>query len=382
MPAIIVHHSFVAICVIVLIEESGVPLPIPFDLLVLFAGTLAAHSLSQLLLWLVMLTCASSLGSMIFFTIVRRGGRPVVDRFGHYAHLDPDKLARAEAWIQKRGWFGIALGRALPVLRLPVAVVCALLKVPYERYLAAQLVGSAAYILVFLILGALFGPTLLENIHLPRLAIRFAGLLVLAAGLPALLWWLSMRVRRETTPAPTRRQVTRAFVLASVAGAISLSATWAAAAALATLIGSARSLNLSITLAHWLIGGGMRATSAYVVVYSSIVALCIVLGVVYTEALRPRIVDHVRSLVRQALVLALLGCGIVGLVLLPALLTPRLSPIVQWWQAGGLGLVATLALGMLSYSVTTVCGHNLAIATWNRQQPGVSSAGTVTAFTR
>jgi membrane protein DedA with SNARE-associated domain len=46
-------HSFSAILLVVIIEEVGIPLPIPSDFLVIFAGTTADRSLPRLVLFYV-----------------------------------------------------------------------------------------------------------------------------------------------------------------------------------------------------------------------------------------------------------------------------------------------------------------------------------------
>src|SRR5215211_3676935 len=56
-------HSFGAILLVVIIEEVGIPLPIPSDFLVIFAGTTADHSLSRLVMFYVALTMASGIGA-------------------------------------------------------------------------------------------------------------------------------------------------------------------------------------------------------------------------------------------------------------------------------------------------------------------------------
>lgn len=370
MPQFIAHHSVIAICLIILLEEAGIPLFIPGDLLILFAGALSAHSLPQLGGWLVVLTLLSSLGSSVFFLAVRRGGRPLVERFGRYIHLGPEELARSEAWLTKRGWLGIVLARAVPIVRHPMVIACGLLDVSYRRYVSAQTVGSAIYTAVFLALGATVGPSLLESIHLPRLVVRLLWLLLIAVGLPALLWWLCTRARSEApATTTTRRRVLGAVALASLAGTAALSATWATGATIAELLGSQRTLNLTVALAHWLVGRGLNAANAYVIIYSGVLVLCMLLGIIYDTLLRPQVAPHRITLLRQALMLAALGLVIFGGVLAPALAVPRLSPALAWWHAGGIGLPLVLVLGMLSYGITTVCGHTLAVATLAKRPP-------------
>ena len=97
------RHSFVAILLAVMIEELGLPSPIPTDVMIVFAGTTTEESLPRLVLYFVALTLASAVGGSGLYFIVRRGGRPLVDRFGRYVHLGPEQLAQAENLLERGG---------------------------------------------------------------------------------------------------------------------------------------------------------------------------------------------------------------------------------------------------------------------------------------
>ena len=117
MLSTLVKHSFVAILLAVVIEELGLPSPIPTDVMIVFAGTTAGGSVPRLALFFIALALASAVGGSGLYAIVRRGGRPLVDRFGRYVHLGPEQLAPAEALLTRGGWGSIALGPAIPGLR-------------------------------------------------------------------------------------------------------------------------------------------------------------------------------------------------------------------------------------------------------------------------
>ena len=72
------RHSFKAILVAVVIEELGLPLSIPTDFMIIFAGSTADRcSLLRLVLFYVALRTASALGASGLYAMVRRGGRPL-----------------------------------------------------------------------------------------------------------------------------------------------------------------------------------------------------------------------------------------------------------------------------------------------------------------
>jgi len=361
MLGLLAKHSFTAICLAVLLEELGIPMPIPTDFLIIFAGVGRARSLAELALAYVMLTMASTLGASGLYAIVRRGGRPLIDRFGRYVHLGPEQLARSEALLKRSGWAGIAIGRAVPGLRYVTVIACGLLNVPYRRFVTAHIVGSSVYIAVFLTLGALFGPTIADYVHLPELWLRLLWLLALAVVLPLLVVWCCYRAHAQRPAEPSRRRVLGSVLLASFAGTTTLAATWATIATVAELMGRPHQLNVVFTLAGWLLNSGLRATNAYMLIYTNLLLLCVGVGVVYYEIILPRLAPRGASLLRQVLGLALLSIVLVAIFLAPTLIAGQGSQPARWWYAGGPALLLDIALGILCYSLTTACGRALAI---------------------
>jgi membrane protein DedA with SNARE-associated domain len=362
MLALVARHTFITICLAVLLEELGIPMPIPTDILIIFAGASGTGSLLSLVFWFVALSVMSALGSSGLYLAVRLGGRPLVERFGPYVHLGPAQLARAESLLARGGWFGIAAGRAIPGLRYVTVIACGLLRIRYGRYLTAHLAGSSVYIIVFLALGSTFGPVIVDQIHAPELALRLLWLLVLAVGLPLLLAWFCLRGHAQRSQEPSRRRVVGALILASFAGTTSLAAAWAGSAMLAELSGTSRPLDMTHMLASWLLGRGMQAADAYMLVYSGLLLLCVGVGVGYYEFILPRLAPLGTTLPRQALGLGLLGGSLVAAVFTTALLFQRVPPLVRWWQTGGSLLVLAITVGIFCYTLTTVYGRALGIA--------------------
>ena len=256
MLASLARHSFGAILLAVVIEELGLPLPIPTDVLIVFTGTTAGRNLPQLFALFVALSLASAVGGSGLYAVVRRGGRPLVDRFGRYVHLGPERLKRAEALLERGGWGAIALGRAVPGLRYATVVACGLCKVPYPRFVTAHVVGSSVYVGAFLALGAVFGPAVLARIHLPAATLRLLWLLLLAVGLPLLVFLWGCRVQGRSWPEAPRAHLVGGVLLGSFAGATALAATLSASTAVAELLGVRHPLNVAYALLGWVFGFG------------------------------------------------------------------------------------------------------------------------------
>jgi membrane protein DedA with SNARE-associated domain len=362
MPEIIARHSILAIMLIVTLEEANVPLPIPGDLLLLWAGALAAGAPVRFAWWLAILTVIPACGAWALYEAVRRGGRPLIERFGRYLAIGPEELARSERLFNRFGWVGIAVGRSIPFVRHVVLIACGVLNVSRRDFLLANFVGGFVNTLIFMLLGALVGPAVVEAFHLPGQAVRLAELLLLALGLPALLWHFCLKLDPGAAPPVSRRRLVGPVLLASAAGAAAMSSAWAAVASAAALAGRWPELHLLLDLARWLTGRGLPPGMAYVALFTGLLAICAAVGTAYDLALRPAVATSPRALLRQSLILAAVAGGILVLILLVLLNLPQSGPARLWWASSRPGIAVALTLGAAAYAVTTVCGHSLGVA--------------------
>jgi membrane protein DedA with SNARE-associated domain len=357
------RHSFAAILLAVVIEELGLPMPIPTDLMIILAGAVAGRSVPHLALFFVALTLASAIGGSGLYFIVRRGGRPLVDRFGRYVHLGPEQLARAESLLARGGWGSIALGRAIPGLRYATVIVCGLLKVPFGRYVTAHIAGSSVYIAIFLALGAIFGPSILDRIHLPVHAVRLLWLLPLALGLPLLMVYWGHRVRSRQAQVASRRRLLGSVLLGGFVGTVALTATLATSATLAELLGASHPLNVTYSLLGWtMLGLELDVGVVVLILYAVLLSLLVGVAAVYYELVLPYFAPRGAPPSRQIVGLALLVLGFFVIVFLFSLLVEDAGSLDLWWRTGGPIMLLGAAVGVVVYASTAVYARTLAIA--------------------
>ncbi|MCA1647791.1 MAG: DedA family protein [Chloroflexi bacterium] len=196
------EHGVLAGFVLILIEETGVPVPVPGDFLMLGLGIHAREGRVALWQALLVMELATVLGASMLYVLAARAGRDLVYRYGRYIHLTPARLDQAEAWLTHRGAVAIVLGRVTPGLRMATVIACGVFGVPFWRFLPSLALGAGLYILAYTLLGYFIGPPVLSvlgHIHLPL------GLFGSLVPLVVLVVWV-VRARRalrlrETTDA-------------------------------------------------------------------------------------------------------------------------------------------------------------------------------------
>jgi membrane protein DedA with SNARE-associated domain len=186
------QHGVLAGFVVILIEETGVPVPIPGDFLMLGMGVHARQGAVQLWQALFVMELATLIGASILYVVAGRAGRDLVYRYGRYIHLTPARLDHAERWLTRHGAAAIVAGRLTPGLRMATVIASGVFGVSPWRFLPSLALGAFLYILAYTLLGYFVGPPILkamEGIHLPL------GLLGSLIPLALLLAWVA-RARR------------------------------------------------------------------------------------------------------------------------------------------------------------------------------------------
>ncbi len=224
MHTLLLHHTYLAILLVLFCEDLGIPLPIPADMVILYTGYRIRQQTLNPVFAPFLILFAINGGATLLYLIAQRGGRPLVDRFGRYIGLSPDRMARAEEWLRRGGFWGIVASRSIPGVRLATVIACALLHVPARRFLSAQALGIAIYSGFFLLLGYFAGPEVASRIHLPALSGRLIGAGALAVALPLLLHHL-VSAKPASADLPRRHSIPLGIFLGLVEMALICSLT-------------------------------------------------------------------------------------------------------------------------------------------------------------
>src|SRR5256884_9980677 len=119
------QNAFLPGFALLYIEESGVPLPAPGDVFVMYVGTRIPHTpVAWVAAWFG-LVLSVVLGATNLYLISKRYGRRLAEsQFAEYVHLSHERLAKAEVWFKRYGVLAIIFGRHIPGFRIPITVTC------------------------------------------------------------------------------------------------------------------------------------------------------------------------------------------------------------------------------------------------------------------
>jgi membrane protein DedA with SNARE-associated domain len=138
---------------------------------------------------------AGFIGAYIQYALAKGPGRGFIYRFGRYVGLTPARLDKATETIRGRGWVAIALGRALPGLRIGAVAACGLAAVPVGTFVVGLFAGTLLFVGFHTILGFVAGPgvsALLDGLNIPILPV------VILLAVIGLAGWLLIRARKRS----------------------------------------------------------------------------------------------------------------------------------------------------------------------------------------
>ncbi len=176
---------------LLLLTESGVPVLIPADLLMLLVGERVSAGDVSLAVAVVALEVVALIGSAALFLFARGPGRLLVTRLGARVGLTEPRIDRLRARLQGRGGVVLLIGRATPGLRTITVLAASSSGLSLRRALLPLFVGSSLFLQAHLALGYAFGES-------ARGALKAVGPVVLAVILAAAVTMLVLWLRRRS----------------------------------------------------------------------------------------------------------------------------------------------------------------------------------------
>jgi membrane protein DedA with SNARE-associated domain len=143
LEAFLDSYGIAAACLIMLIKASGVPIPIPGDVILLAMAARAAEG--KVLLWLafVALLLALVLGGTVQFFLARGPARRLVVRYGKRVGLTEARLDKVAASVRRGGPLGVGLAVLTPGVRTAVIPASGLTGIAPRIFLPGLALGSA-----------------------------------------------------------------------------------------------------------------------------------------------------------------------------------------------------------------------------------------------
>ena len=195
MLGLIDQFGYFGIAGIVFIESFGVPAP--GETAIIAGSAYAGSGHFNILVVAVVAFLAAVIGDSIGYVIGRRGGRPLVHRFGRYVRLTPARFEKVEGFMSRQGPKIVVVARFVEGLRQFNGVVAGVAGMPFPEFLAWNATGAALWVGLWSTGGYFAGD------HIEQIASAISRYVVVAVVVAVLLLlaYVWRRRRRKSAAA-------------------------------------------------------------------------------------------------------------------------------------------------------------------------------------
>jgi membrane protein DedA with SNARE-associated domain/rhodanese-related sulfurtransferase len=147
------QYGVLAVCVSVLLEDSGLPFP-SYPVLML-ASAFTLTSLTAPLVLIAAVAAAICADTIWYFAGARLGPR-IMRMVGRMSFSSGNSVRRTHSWFGRVGPWALLMVKFLPGIALATIVFCGVTRLRLSRFLIFDAIGSAIYLALPLVLGRVF----------------------------------------------------------------------------------------------------------------------------------------------------------------------------------------------------------------------------------
>jgi membrane protein DedA with SNARE-associated domain len=151
-------HVVLAPLLFLLIEEMGIPLPVPGDAIIAYVGY-GLSKTNSVGMWqaFIVAVAAILIGSSVLFYFARRWGQSAIRWIARFIFLKQSHIDRAEKLFARYGAWAIIFGRHIPGMRIPITIFAASSGISYLTFILSTFVSTVGWVIFYLKIGSRFG---------------------------------------------------------------------------------------------------------------------------------------------------------------------------------------------------------------------------------
>lgn len=180
--------------IFLLMGISSSAIPIPSEVVMTFSAFGASRGIFYLPLVIGVGVLGSIMGSSFLYWLGRRGGRPLVERYGHLVWISSHRFEKLNKWFARFGVWAVFFGQMIPGVRAYIALPAGLTAIRWPRFILAAGSGALIWTSALSIIGFRLGKNWQDIAPLFRRfeMLVFVIMLVLVVG----YIWLRIRNNR------------------------------------------------------------------------------------------------------------------------------------------------------------------------------------------
>lgn len=188
----ITHYGYFGVAGLLLLESMGIPIPGETTLIAaaVFAG------IGQLNIFVVILVAvlAAVIGDNIAFAIGDFGGKRLINRFGKYIFLPPERYKKFEDFFDRNGGKVVIVARFIDGLRQLNGIIAGSSDMKWSRFIVFNFIGAVLWVVTWASIGY-FGGSHIQTLLKYQVYVSIVFILLLCGFIA----WKILKKKRETS---------------------------------------------------------------------------------------------------------------------------------------------------------------------------------------
>lgn len=154
----ITRYGYLAIFILVFLQETGMPNPFPNELLLMFSGYLAYKGLLFLPLLIITAVGADFAGTCILYFLFYKAGKVILRRKPKWLPVSEKILNRLSKKISQGGSFTLFIFRLTPFTRGYASVIAGLIGIKSRSFIPLAIGSAIIWASFYAVTGYFIGP--------------------------------------------------------------------------------------------------------------------------------------------------------------------------------------------------------------------------------
>ncbi|MBS4213770.1 VTT domain-containing protein [Neobacillus rhizophilus] len=150
------QHSYLILFMGIFLELMA--LPISGEFLMSYAGYFVYQGKMNYILALLTVFLSGGAGITATYWIGKAGGYKLIEKYGKYIHLGPERYKKTAAWFERYGSKLLIFAYFIPGIRHFTGYISGISKMPFKKFIIPAYLGSFLWGLCFITLGKVLGP--------------------------------------------------------------------------------------------------------------------------------------------------------------------------------------------------------------------------------
>ncbi|MDN3016223.1 DedA family protein [Paenibacillus sp. BSR1-1] len=150
------QHSYLILFLGIFLELMA--LPISGEFLMSYAGYFVYQGKMNFILALLTVFASGGAGITVTYWIGKAGGFKLIEKYGKYIHLGPERYKKTSAWFERSGNKLLVFAYFIPGVRHFTGYISGISRIPFRKFIIPAYSGAFLWGICFITLGKVLGP--------------------------------------------------------------------------------------------------------------------------------------------------------------------------------------------------------------------------------